>query len=81
MEILLIALVLMIYFWPTAQAIINGHHNAVAIFVLNLFLGWLLIPWVCALVWAYSRPAPIAAPCKRRAPRMVRGELVRSAWS
>ena len=30
--------------------------NEGAIFVLNLFLGWSLIGWVVALVWALSSP-------------------------
>jgi hypothetical protein len=32
----------------------HGRKNKGAIFVLNLFLGWTLIGWVVALVWAVS---------------------------
>lgn len=40
------------YFVPFAVAHMRGHRNAVAIFVLNLLLGWTFIGWVVALVWA-----------------------------
>ena len=45
-------LLLIVYFVPTAIAVGNGHSNALPIFVLNLFLGWTIIGWVGALVWA-----------------------------
>jgi Superinfection immunity protein len=51
------ALVLIIgaffYFIPA----LAGHkkQNAGAIFALNLFLGWTLIGWVVALVWAMTK--------------------------
>ncbi|MFD1466988.1 superinfection immunity protein [Hymenobacter caeli] len=50
-----------IYFLP---AIIGASkRNEMAIFWLNLLLGWSLIGWVVALVWAVSKdtPVPIAA--------------------
>lgn len=40
----------MIYFVPTFLA--SGKRNGGAIFALNLFLGWTLIGWVGALIWA-----------------------------
>ncbi len=40
------------YFLPTVIAAGRRKRNAGAIFVLNLFLGWSLIGWVLALVWA-----------------------------
>jgi hypothetical protein len=43
---------LAIYFVPTIVARTRGHRNAMAIGVLNLLLGWMLVPWVIALVWA-----------------------------
>ena len=50
------ALVMMIilcgYFIPAIVAFKGGHGNAAAILILNLFLGWTLIGWVGALVWA-----------------------------
>ena len=46
------------YFIPTITAFSRHHHNAAAICALNIFLGWTLIGWVTALVWALSRPAP-----------------------
>ena len=44
------------YFLPAYLAYTHGHHNTVAIFALNLLLGWTVIGWVGALVWALTRP-------------------------
>jgi hypothetical protein len=41
-----------IYFIPAIVAWRRRHHNEMAIGILNLFLGWTLIGWVIALVWA-----------------------------
>ena len=51
-----------LYFLPT---IIGGKkRNANAIFTLNLLLGWSVIGWIVALVWATTAepPAPKTAP-------------------
>ena len=45
---------LAIYFFPTLQARSVAHPDTTSIFVLNLFLGWLLVPWVIALAWAFK---------------------------
>jgi len=46
-------IILAIYFLPS----LVGMHkkNANAICVLNFFLGWTLIGWVVALVWATTK--------------------------
>ena len=49
-----ILLCLTIYMLPAGIGIIRSRSNAGAIFVLNLFLGWTLIGWVIALVWAVA---------------------------
>jgi len=49
-----------VYFLPTILGL--KKRNALSIFVLNFFLGWTLIGWVAALVWACtveSVPPPI----------------------
>lgn len=52
-SILGLCLLLLIYFLP---AMMGGRkRNAGAIFVLNLFLGWTLVGWVVALVWACTK--------------------------
>ncbi len=51
MDIVLV-LAAVLYFVPGVVATMRGHPNAVAISVLNLFLGWTFIGWVAALVWA-----------------------------
>jgi hypothetical protein len=50
--LLVISIPIAVYFLPT----IVGRHkkNVKAIFVLNLLLGWTLIGWVLALVWAFT---------------------------
>jgi len=48
----LITLLTLFYFLPFAIAFNRKRTNTGAIFALNLFLGWTLIGWVVALVWA-----------------------------
>jgi hypothetical protein len=43
-----------IYFVPTIKAYQDGKPNRQAILLLNIFLGWTVIGWVVALVWAYT---------------------------
>lgn len=52
--IMLITVVIAIYFIPTFVARGREHKNATSITVLNLLLGWSIVGWVIALVWAYS---------------------------
>lgn len=42
------------YVKPASKAASRKHKNANAIFMLNLLLGWSVIGWVAALVWAYT---------------------------
>ena len=44
-----------IYFLPFLIALIRNHTDSMAIFVLNLFLGWTFFGWVVALVWAVKK--------------------------
>jgi len=48
----LITLLSLFYFLPFAIAYNKKRSNTGAIFALNLFLGWSLVGWVVALVWA-----------------------------
>jgi hypothetical protein len=52
--LLCLALGLFFYFIPALVARDRKNPNTTGIFVLNLFLGWSLIGWVVALVWACS---------------------------
>ncbi|WP_442915449.1 superinfection immunity protein [Lentibacillus sp. JNUCC-1] len=45
------------YFTPAIIGFVRKKDNALAIFLLNLFLGWSLIAWVISLVWATSKDA------------------------
>jgi hypothetical protein len=54
-EIILITFVLVIYFLPSLIALLRRHKNMLAIFLLNLFLGWTIIGWVSSLVWSVVR--------------------------
>ncbi len=49
-----------IYFLPTIVALVRHKRNVVSILLLNLFLGWTLIGWIVALVWASTVDTPIA---------------------
>ena len=47
-----LTLSMLFYFIPRLVALGRKHDNTTAIFFLNFFLGWTLIGWVGALVWA-----------------------------
>ncbi|HWB93903.1 MAG TPA: superinfection immunity protein [Puia sp.] len=47
-------LLLFPYFLPTIVAVVRRKSSAVGVFLLNLFLGWTLIGWIGALIWALS---------------------------
>ncbi|WP_329743499.1 superinfection immunity protein [Dyella sp. A6] len=55
-----------IYFLPAIVATSRKHPNATAICVLDLLLGWTLLGWVIALVWAFMTPAQVVV--KRQLP-------------
>jgi hypothetical protein len=53
--IILFILSLALYFLPTIVAVVRKKRNALAIFLLNLFLGITFIGWVVALVWSVTK--------------------------
>ena len=48
----MLILATLIYFLPTIIALARGHLSTLAIFLLNLFLGWTLLGWLIALIWS-----------------------------
>lgn len=56
----------LLYMLPTIEAKLRGHTNIASIALVNFFLGWTLLGWVVALVWAFKRPeAPLASDSPR----------------
>jgi hypothetical protein len=43
-------ILLFLYFIPTMVAGYRNHHQTMAIFITNLFLGWSGLGWVAALI-------------------------------
>ena len=52
LELLLVVLIFAFYFLPTLIAFLRQHKNKLAIFLLNLLLGWTVLGWVVSLVWS-----------------------------
>lgn len=48
-------LILVIYFIPAITGYASKKKNKQAILVLNFFLGWSIIGWIIALVWATTK--------------------------
>ncbi|HEY7352110.1 MAG TPA: superinfection immunity protein, partial [Terriglobales bacterium] len=48
-----------LYFLPAIIAFARSKRDAVSILVLNIFLGWTMIGWVVALVWALKQDMPV----------------------
>ena len=49
-----------LYFLPAIIAFVREKRDAVSILVLNLLLGWTMIGWIIALVWALKQDATVA---------------------
>jgi Superinfection immunity protein len=49
------------YFLPTIIALARSKRDALSIFLLNFFLGWTLIGWIMALVWACKSDVVVVA--------------------
>lgn len=54
--LLFLLMLLFLYFLPALIANHRKHHNQLAIFVLNLVVGWTVLGWIIALVWAFTNP-------------------------
>ena len=54
------AYLVILYFLPSIVAVCRRKRSDLAIGVLNLFLGWTLIGWVVALVWACTKDVQAA---------------------
>jgi len=48
----------LMYFLPTIIAAVRSKRDTLAIFLLNLFLGWSVIGWIVALIWAAKNDVP-----------------------
>ncbi len=49
---LILGILLLFYFFPTIIACIRKHNQRLAIFMMNLLLGWTCIIWVAGVIWA-----------------------------
>jgi hypothetical protein len=47
------------YFLPSIIALMRNKRDIVAIILLNFFLGWSVIGWIVALVWAAKSDYPV----------------------
>jgi ABC-type transport system involved in cytochrome c biogenesis permease component len=43
-----------LYLLPWLVALWRSHHQTMAIFALNLLLGWTVLGWIAALIWALT---------------------------
>jgi hypothetical protein len=50
----LLLFLFVMYWLPTLIAIVRQAPSALGVAVLNFFLGWTVIGWIMALVWALA---------------------------
>lgn len=65
----------LLYFLPAIEAALRQHRNLGALAALNFFLGWTLVGWVAALVWALTKQGATEAQVPAVAPEAP------SSWS
>lgn len=52
----IIAVAAILYLLPALFAFMRRHRNRLAILALTLLLGWTIIGWIVALIWALTAP-------------------------
>lgn len=52
--VIILAIVLVIEFIPFVVAMVRGHNNAAAIFLVCLFFSWTIVGWFVAMIWAFT---------------------------
>ena len=55
LDMIAITSIFAVYFLPSFIAFSRQHKNKIAIFLLNLLLGWTVLGWVGSLVWSVTR--------------------------
>jgi hypothetical protein len=50
----------LVYFIPGIVSVPNKHPQSNGITVLNLFLGWTVLGWIGALIWACCKSRPVS---------------------
>ena len=55
------------YFLPFLIADHRKHKKLPVIFVVNLLLGWTLVGWVLAMVWAFNRAETTSSTAENQA--------------
>ena len=58
---IMILVAVLVYFLPAMIAMYRNHLNAAAIFMTNFLLGWTIIGWIVALIWALTNSPATAA--------------------
>lgn len=57
-----IIIITVVYLLPGIIASSRHHHNALAIWLVTLFLGWTGLGWLIAFIWSLTNSAPVAQP-------------------
>ena len=58
-----LAVITLGYFLPLAIAFTRSHKDTLAIFLVDLLLGWTLVGWVVAIVWSVKKETvAVSAP-------------------
>ena len=54
-DLVIVILIFAAYFLPALIAFLRQHRNMLAIFLLNLLLGWTALGWVGSLIWSVAK--------------------------
>lgn len=72
-----------LYFCPSIVAAAREHPRKVPVIILNVLLGWTILGWVGALVWAYSAPERPASTSDGNADELaeLREHAAKPGWT
>ena len=59
--VLIFALAVVTYIFPALMAFRRGHPGRNGVLILNILIGWTVIGWIVALIWAFSQGAMTSA--------------------